>query len=81
MNFTRRSALQFVASASLFPLASNFAFAADWKVVEAEAKGQEVFFNAWAGADTINAYIAWAGEEVMKRYGVKLTHVKITDTA
>ena len=81
MNFTRRSAVQFFASASLFPLASNFAFAADWKAVEAEAKGQEVFFNAWAGADTINAYIAWAGEEVMKRYGVKLTHVKITDTA
>ena len=56
------------------------AFAADWAAVEAAAKGQTVYFNAWAGADTINAYIAWAGGEVEKRYGVKVEHVKITDT-
>ena len=79
MNFTRRSALQLFAASTLVPF--THAFAADWKAIEAEAKGQEVFFNAWAGADNINAYIAWAGDEVMKRYGVKLTHVKITDTA
>ena len=79
MNFTRRSALQLFAASSLLQFAP--VYAADWKAIEAEAKGQEVFFNAWAGADNINAYIAWAGDEVMKRYGVKLTHVKITDTA
>lgn len=79
MKITRRSALQFLAASILVPLAP--AYAADWKAIEAEAKGQEVFFNAWAGADNINTYIAWAGDEVMKRWGVKLNHVKITDTA
>lgn len=79
MNLTRRSALQLFAASTLVPFAP--AFAGDWKAIEAESRGQEVFFNAWAGADNINAYIGWAGDEVMKRYGVKLTHVKITDTA
>ena len=79
MKFSRRSALQIFAASALVPFAP--AFAADWSAIEAEAKGQEVFFNAWAGADNINAYIAWAGDEIMKRFGVKLTHVKITDTA
>ena len=79
MNLARRSALRLFAASIFMPFAP--AFAGDWKSVEAEAKGQEVFFNAWAGADNINAYISWAGDEVMKRYGVKLTHVKITDTA
>ena len=75
----RRSALQLFAASTLLPFTSR-AFAADWKAVEAAVKGQEVFFNAWAGSATINAYIAWAGDEVMKRFGVKLNHVKITDT-
>lgn len=74
----RRSLLRFAALAPLFP---KMAFAADWSAVEAEAKGHEVYFNAWAGADNINAYIAWAGEQVKARYGVTLNHVKITDTA
>ncbi len=75
----RRSALQLFAASTLLPFTSR-AFAADWKAIEAAAKGQEVFFNAWAGSATINAYIAWAADEVMKRFGVKLNHVKITDT-
>ena len=81
MKLTRRSALQLAASSAFVPLFSNLSYASDWSATEAEARGQEVFFNAWAGAETINAYIAWAGEEVSKRFGVKLTHVKITDTA
>ncbi len=74
----RRSLLRFAALAPFLP---NMAFAADWSAIETEAKGQEVYFNAWAGADNINAYIAWAGEQLKERYGVTLTHVKITDTA
>ncbi len=80
MNFTRRSALQLLAGASLTPLFVHAAIAADWNAILAAAKGQEVFFNAWGGGDTINAYIQWAGEEVAKRYGVKVTHVKLADT-
>ena len=52
-----------------------------WDAVTAEAKGQTVYFNAWGGDTQINDYIAWAGAEVEKRYGVKLSHVKLTDTA
>jgi putative thiamine transport system substrate-binding protein len=74
---------QFVAlsASSLLVLPHSAANAAEWPAIEAEAKGQTVYFNAWAGSDTINAYIAWAGEEIAKRYGVTLNHVKITDTA
>ena len=45
------------------------------------AKGQTVYFNAWGGDDKINAYIRWAGDEVARRYGITLEHVKLTDTA
>ncbi len=57
------------------------ASAADWTAVLAEAKGQTVYFNAWAGSDPINAYIAWAGTEAAQRFGITLEHVKITDAA
>ena len=65
--------------ASLFlPVSAR---AADWSATLAEAKDQTVYFNAWAGSDTINAYIKWAGDEVKMRFGVNVEHVKITDTA
>ena len=52
-----------------------------WDAVLAEAKGETVYFNAWGGAENINAYLDWAGDELAKRYGVKLVHVKLDDTA
>ncbi|MEJ6606789.1 MAG: hypothetical protein QNL66_11890, partial [Burkholderiaceae bacterium] len=30
---------------------------ADWATVEQTARGQTVYFNAWAGSQPINAYI------------------------
>jgi putative thiamine transport system substrate-binding protein len=54
---------------------------ANWPAVLEDAKGETVYWNAWGGADNINAYIAWAGGEIEKRYGVKLVHVKLDDTA
>ncbi len=54
---------------------------AKWDAVLAEAKGETVYWNAWGGAENINAYIEWAGAEVERRYGVKLVHVKLDDTA
>jgi putative thiamine transport system substrate-binding protein len=62
-------------------LGPHVAWAAEWKPIEAAARGQTVYFNAWAGSETINAYIAWAGEELAGRYGVRLEHVKIADAA
>jgi len=52
-----------------------------WAEIERQARGQTVYFNAWAGSQNINAYLQWAGDEVSKRYGVTLAHVKITDAA
>ncbi len=77
LNLTRRAVL---GAAATLPFAS-MAWAGDWAEVEKAARGQTVYFNAWAGSDTINAYIQWAGDEVRKRYGVTLTHVKISDAA
>jgi putative thiamine transport system substrate-binding protein len=55
--------------------------APDWGRIEARARGQTVYFNAWGGAEPINTYIRWAGEQVAQRFGVQLEHVKVTDTA
>jgi putative thiamine transport system substrate-binding protein len=49
--------------------------------IAARARGQDVYFNAWGGDDRNNAFFAWVGEEVKKRYGIALTHVKLNDTA
>lgn len=65
---------------------STAAFAADpdpakWPSVLEDAKGETVYWNAWGGADNINAYIAWAGGIIESRYGVKVVQVKLEDTA
>ena len=52
-----------------------------WSEVVAAAKGQTVYFNAWGGGETSNAYIAWAAKVVQKRFGVTVKHVKISDAA
>ncbi|MCB1457557.1 MAG: ABC transporter substrate-binding protein, partial [Nitratireductor sp.] len=54
---------------------------ANWEQVEADARGQTVYFNAWGGAQNINDYIAWAGAVVKERYGFDVVHVKLDDTA
>ena len=54
---------------------------ANWPSVLEDAKGETVYWNAWGGADNINAYITWAGGEIEKSYGVKPVHVKLDDTA
>ena len=52
-----------------------------WADVLQKARGQTVNWNAWAGDEKTNAFIMWAGEEVGRRYGVKINHVKLKDTA
>jgi putative thiamine transport system substrate-binding protein len=81
-----RSVNKLIIAAGLVLGLSSAALAADpdpsnWASVLAEAKGETVYWNAWGGAENINAYIAWAGSELEKRYGVKLVHVKLDDTA
>ena len=64
-------------------LSANHARAANsaWDAIAKEARGQTVYFNAWAGAEPINAYIRWAGQQVLERFGVRVEHVKISDAA
>lgn len=54
---------------------------ASWLDIEKAARGQTVYFNAWAGSERINAYLQWVAAEVKATYGVTLEHVKIKDTA
>jgi putative thiamine transport system substrate-binding protein len=64
-------------------LASSFVFADElqWSDVVTKARGQTVNFNAWAGDEKTNAFIAWVGSEVGRRYGITLRQVKLRDTA
>ena len=55
--------------------------ALDWPQVIAKARGQTVYFNAWAGDEKTNAFIAWAAGEVKSRYGVTVNHVRLKDTS
>jgi putative thiamine transport system substrate-binding protein len=75
--------LSILSAAGLAALAS-FAQAAErrpWTEIEGKARGQTVYWNAWGGDDRNNAYMAWVGAEVRKRFGVTVNHVKLTDTA
>lgn len=53
----------------------------DWTRTQEAARGQTVYFNAWAGSEQINAYLQWVASEVQKQFGVRLEHVKISDAA
>lgn len=53
----------------------------DWNVVLREARGQSVYFNAWAGDEAVNRFIAWTAGEVRRRFGIVLTHVRVNDPA
>ena len=53
----------------------------DWDAVKEAANGQTVYWNAWGGSTTTNAFIEWVGDRVSAEYGVTLEHVKLSDTA
>lgn len=77
LKLTRRG---FAIAAAALPW-TRLAWAADWGSVTAAAKGQTVYFNAWAGSGQINAYIGWVGDTLKALHGITLEHVKITDAA
>lgn len=71
-------------AALAFGFIATGAFASEdrpWAEIVDAARGQTVFWNAWGGDDKTNAFIEWAGAEVRSRYGVSISHVKLTDTA
>ena len=52
-----------------------------WSAIVAAARGQTVHFNAWAGDEKTNAFIAWVAAEAQRHFGVTLVHVKLRDTS
>ncbi len=55
--------------------------APSWQEIMAHARGQTVFWNAWAGDDRNNAFIEWVGQRVAQDHGITLRHVRLKDTA
>ena len=53
----------------------------DWPAVLEEARGQTVYWYAWAGDQRTNDYIDWVAGRVDERFGIDLEHVKIGSTA
>ena len=76
----RRDLLIAVGALVVVPIARSQS-AADWARIEAAARGQTFYFNAWGGSERVNAYLQWAAGELAQRHGVKLEHVKLSDTA
>ncbi len=82
MPLLQRRQLLTAAAAAPFAQGTRAQTAPDaWARIEAAAKAQTVYMNAWAGSERINAYLQWAAAELAQRWGIKLEHVKITDTA
>jgi putative thiamine transport system substrate-binding protein len=77
-SLTRRS---FIHTIATLPFIGAVRAGEGWQAIEAEAKGQTVYFNAWAGSPQVNDFIAWAGEQLSARHGITLEHVKLADTA
>ncbi len=77
----RRRSLLMAGAAITLPSVSSAGQAADWPRLQAVARGQTVYFNAWAGSERINAYLQWAAGELERQFGIKLEHVKVSDTA
>ncbi len=75
--------LLLLATTSLALLASPVLAAEtrSFEEIASRARGQTVDWNAWAGDPQTNAFIRWVGDEVERRYGVKVNHVKLNDTA
>ena len=61
--------------------AARAAPAESWDDILAKARGETVYWNAWAGDEKTNAFIAWVGQEVHKRFALTLRHVPLSDTA
>lgn len=49
----------------------------EWPAVVARARGQTVYWHAYAGDERVNRYIIWVADEVRRRYGIELRHVKV----
>ena len=77
----RRTIVSVATAVALLVATALQAQSGNWNSIVAKAKGQTVQFNGWGGDEKTNDFIAWAGAEVKKRYGVTVNHVRVKDTA
>ncbi|PMR73218.1 ABC transporter substrate-binding protein [Billgrantia endophytica] len=52
----------------------------DWEGVLDEARGQTVYWSAWAGDTRTNRYIEWINHRMRELHDVEVVHVKLDDT-
>ena len=79
----RRHLLALSAAAPLLGLnrAARAQSASPWTEILARARGQTVYWNAWAGDEQTNDFITWVGGQTKARHGVAIQHVRLKDTA
>lgn len=53
----------------------------DWSAVQREARGQTVNWYMYGGDESLNAFVSGNLADRMRRHGVRINQVKITDTA
>ena len=70
-----------IAGPSLFGLAGAARAQAvpPWPEVLSKARGQTVYWNAWAGDEKTNAFIAWVGEQVSAQHG-QVSHGRLLES-
>jgi putative thiamine transport system substrate-binding protein len=81
MSLPRRAVLAAAAAAVAPWRARADAAAIDWSTVQKSGRGQSVAWNAWAGDDRTNAFIAWVAERMKMLHDVNLQHVRLRDTS
>ena len=77
----RRHLLLAAGAALVSPALRAQAARPDWPAIEQAARGQTVYWNAWGGSEQTNAYIQWVAARVQSAHGIRLQHVKVSDTA
>ena len=79
----RRTLLATLSAAPLLgpPRTARAQASRPWTEVLARARGQTVYWNAWAGDEKTNDFIAWVGAQTRARHGVAVQHVRLRDTA
>ncbi|WP_245730555.1 ABC transporter substrate-binding protein [Pseudohongiella acticola] len=54
---------------------------ADWSSVVQQADNQDLYFYTWGGDQQTNAYLAWTRQQLEINYNIRMTHVRLSDTA
>lgn len=78
---SRHDFLRAAAALMLSLISASPAAATPWKEILQRARGQTVYFDAWAGDERVNAFIAWAAGRVAACCDVTLRQVPLQATS